>query len=131
MIPLCQAEGIGVIPWSPLARGMLAGTRTSLDDRQSTPRAEADTYAHELYKDPSGWDIVTAVQSVAEERGVSAAEVALAWLLSKPAVAAPIVGATKLSHLDAAVRAVGLELDPEEIERLEAPYRPQDVQGHS
>ena len=69
MIPLCEAEGIGVIPWSPLARGILAGTRTSLDDHQSTPRAEADTYAHEFYKDPSGWDIVTAVQSVAEERG--------------------------------------------------------------
>ena len=131
MIPLCEAEGIGVIPWSPLARGILAGTRTSLDDRQSTPRAEADTYAHELYKDPVGWDIVTAVKSVAEERGVSAAEVSLAWLLSKPAVAAPIVGATKLSHLDVAVRAVGLKLEPAEIERLEAPYRPQGVQGHS
>ncbi len=131
MIPLCEAEGIGVIPWSPLARGILAGTRTSLDDHQSTPRAEADTYAHEFYQDPSGWDIVTAVQSVAEERGVSAAEVSLAWLLSKPAVAAPIVGATKLSHLDAAVRAVGLQLESAEIERLEAPYRPQGVQGHS
>ena len=131
MIPLCAAQGIGVVPWSPLARGILAGTRASLDDRQSTPRAESDTIAHDLYKDPVSWDIVSAVQRVAVERGVSAAEVSLAWLLSKPAVAAPIVGATKLSHLDAAVRAVGLELEPAEVERLEAPYRPQQVQGHA
>ena len=131
MIPLCEAEGIGMVPWSPLARGMLAGTRTSLDDRESTGRAKADTYAHDLYNDPAGWDIVTAVQSVAGERGVSPAEVSLAWLLSKPAVAAPIVGATKLDHLDAAVRAVELKLEPGEIERLEAPYRPQEIQGHS
>ena len=131
MIPLCEAEGLGMIPWSPLARGILAGTRKSLDDRQSTERAKADTYAHALYKDPAGWDIVTAVQGVAEERGVSPAEVSLAWLLSKPAVAAPIVGATKVAHLDAAVRAVDLKLDPGEIERLEAPYRTQAVQGHS
>ncbi len=131
MMPLCEAEGIGMIPWSPLARGLLAGTRTSLDDRESTARAEADTYAHALYNDPAGWDIVQAVQSVAEDRGVTPAEVALAWLLSKPAVAAPIVGATKLGHLDAAVRAVDLKLEPGEIERLEAPYRTQEVQGHS
>ncbi len=131
MLPLCEEEGISAIPWSPLARGILAGTRTSLDDRRSTPRAEADTYAHALYKEPTGWDIVTAVQSVAEARGVSAAEVSLAWLLSKPAVAAPIVGATRLAHLDAAVRAVELKLEPEEIDRLEAPCRAQDIQGHS
>ena len=131
MLPLCEAEGISAIPWSPLARGILAGTRTSLDDRQSTPRAEADTYAHALYTEPTGWDVVTAVQSVAEERGASPAEVSLAWLLSKPAVAAPIVGATKLAHLDSAVRAVELRLEPAEIERMEAPYRPQAVQGHS
>ena len=131
MNPLCEAEGIGLVPWSPLARGLLAGARSSLEDRQATARAESDTYAHDLYEDPMGWEIVTAVQSVAGERGVSAAEVSLAWLLSKPAVAAPIVGATKLAHLDAAVRAVGLELEPAEVERLEAPYRPQPVQGHS
>jgi len=101
MMPLCEAEGIGMIPWSPLARGMLAGTRTSLDDRESTARARADTYAHDLYNDPAGWDIVTAVQSVAGERGVSPEEVSLAWLLSKPAVAAPIISATMLDHLDA------------------------------
>jgi aryl-alcohol dehydrogenase-like predicted oxidoreductase len=131
MMPLCEAEGVGMIPWSPLARGMLAGTRTSLDDREATARAKADTYGHDLYKEPTGWDIVIAVQSVAEERGVSPAEVSLAWLLSKPAVTAPIVGATKLAHLDAAVRAVDLKLDSSEIERLEARYQAQEVQGHS
>ncbi len=131
MMPLCEAEGVGMIPWSPLARGMLAGTRNSLEDRESTERAKADTYAHDLYKDPDGWDIVTAVRTVADERGVSPAEVSLAWLLSKPAVAAPIVGATKLDHLDAAIRAVDLELEIEEVERLQAPYRPQAIQGHT
>ena len=131
MIPLCEAEGIGVIPWSPLARGLLAGGRRSLDDRASTPRAESDTYAHDMYDDASAWDVVKAVGRVARERGVSPAEVSLAWLLSKPAVVAPIVGATRLAHLEAAVQAVELELEPSEIEHLEAPYRPQQVQGHS
>ncbi len=131
MIPLCEAEGIAVIPWSPLARGLLGGGRASLDDRESTTRAESDTYGHDMYNDPSGWDIMTAVRGVAAERGASPAEVSLAWLLSKPAVAAPIVGATKLAHLETAVHAVELELERSEIERLEAPYRPQHIQGHS
>ena len=107
---------------------MLAGTRKSLEDRESTERAKGDTYAHDLYNDPGGWDIV---QGVAEDRGVSPAEVSLAWLLSKPTVAAPIVGATNLDHLEAALRAVDLKLEPAEIERLEAPYRPPEIQGHS
>lgn len=131
MIPLCQAEGLAVIPWSPLARGLLAGSRTSLEDRSSTTRAESDEYGHMLYDEPSDWEIVKAVEGVAAARGVSAAEVSLAWLLSRPAVTAPIVGATKLSHLDAAIRAVDLSLTPDEIERLEAPYRPHPIRGHS
>ncbi len=131
MIPLCAKEGVGVIPWSPLARGLLAGGRASVDDRASTPRAATDEYSHTLYGDPSDWDVVQAVHAVAGERGVTPAEVSLAWLLSKPAVAAPIVGATKLPHLDAAIRAVDLVLSPEEIARLEAPYRPHPVRGHS
>lgn len=130
MIPLCQGEGVGVIPWSPLARGLLAGGRASLDDRASTTRAATDEYGHKLYGEPSDWDVVQAVQAVAEARGVSPAEVSLAWLLAKPAVAAPIVGATKLEHLDAAIRAVDLTLSAEEIARLEAPYRPHEVRGH-
>ncbi len=130
MIPLCEAEGVAVIPWSPLARGILAGARSSMEDRSSTTRAATDDYGHRLYGDDAEWEIVDAVRAVAEERGVTPAEVSLAWLLSKPAVAAPIVGVTKLPHLDAAIRAVELSLSPEEVERLEAPYRPQPVRGH-
>jgi aryl-alcohol dehydrogenase-like predicted oxidoreductase len=130
MIPLCSAEGIGVIPWSPLARGLLAGGRKALDDRASTKRAESDDYSPTLYNDPSDWGVVEATRRVAEKRGCSMSEVALAWLLSKSVVSAPIIGATKLSHLETAIRAVDLALSKEEIEQLEAPYRPHDVRGH-
>jgi 1-deoxyxylulose-5-phosphate synthase len=128
MIPLCVKEGIGVIPWSPLARGLLAGSRKSLDDRSSTTRAETDK-AHELYDDPSDWAVVEAVRKVASARNVSPAEVALAWLLAKPGVVAPIVGSTKIEHLDTAVRSVELSLSEEEMKSLEAPYRPHPVRG--
>jgi 1-deoxyxylulose-5-phosphate synthase len=131
MNPLCAAEGIGLLPWSPLARGYLAGARRSLDDRASTQRAKTDEYGHSLYTDPADWEIVEAAQAVAAERGVSPAEVALAWLLSKPAVTAPIVGTTKASHLDAAIQSVELDLSVEEISRLEAPYEPHPIAGHS
>ena len=130
MMPLCLDEGIGVIPWSPLARGILAGTRKSLEDHSSTVRAGSDTYGHDLYGGPGDWEIVEAVRATARERGVSPAEVSLAWLHSRPGVTAPIVGATKLEHLDAAVRSLDLKLEPEEMERLEAPYRPHEVRGH-
>ncbi|MGI8545979.1 MAG: aldo/keto reductase [Gemmatimonadaceae bacterium] len=130
MLPLCRAEGLAVIPWSPLARGLLAGARTSLEDRSSTTRAESDEYGHMLYNEPSDWEIIDAVNAVAAERGVTPAEVSLAWLLSRPGVTAPIVGATKLSHLDAAIRSIDLTLSSEEIARLEAPYRPHPVRGH-
>ncbi len=128
MIPLCVKEGIGVIPWSPLARGLLAGSRKSLDDRSSTTRAETDK-ANELYDDPSDWAVVEAVRKVASARNVSSAEVALAWLLAKPGVVAPIVGSTKIEHLDTAVRSVELSLSEEEMKSLEAPYRPHPVRG--
>lgn len=131
MNPLCAAEGIGLLPWSPLARGYLAGARRSLDDRASTQRAKTDEYGHSLYTNPADWEIVEAVQAVAAERGVTPAEVALAWLLSKPAVTAPIVGTTKASHLDAVIKSVELELSAEEISRLEAPYEPHPIAGHS
>ncbi|HEX6746349.1 MAG TPA: aldo/keto reductase [Longimicrobium sp.] len=130
MIPLCRAEDVAVIPWSPLARGLLAGGRASLDDRQSTARAASDAYGHGLYTDPNDWEIVEAVRGVAAERGITMAEVSLAWLLSKPYVTAPIVGATKLPHLDAAIRTVDVRLTEDEIARLEAPYRPHAVRGH-
>jgi aryl-alcohol dehydrogenase-like predicted oxidoreductase len=120
MIPLCLAEGLGVIPWSPLARGLLARGAAAL----------ADPYAGQLYDSPSDRDVVEANQRVAEARGVSPAEVALAWLLGRPGVAAPIVGATKPHHLDAAIRSLDLELTDEERASLEAPYQPHAVKGH-
>ena len=128
MMPLCETEGIGVIPWSPLARGMLAGTRKTLGD-SSTTRSESDGLDKILYDQPSDWDVVEAVKDVAKHRGIVPAQVALAWLLSKPAVTAPIIGATKPAHLDDAIEATALELTPEEIEALEAPYRPHGVKG--
>ncbi len=128
MMPLCEAEEIGVIPWSPLARGMLAGTRTTLGD-DSTPRSHSDVVDQILYDQPSDWEVVEAVKQVAAQRGDKPAQVALAWLLSKPAVAAPILGATKLAHLDDAIEAVEKQLSDEEIALLEAPYQPHPVKG--
>jgi aryl-alcohol dehydrogenase-like predicted oxidoreductase len=130
MLPLCRAEGVGVIPWSPLARGLLAGARRSLKDLESTTRSGSDGFAQYLYKEPSDWEVVEAVIEVARERDVEPAQIALAWLLSRPGVTAPIVGATKLTHLEAALAAVELELSEEEIARLEAPYQPHPVLGH-
>ncbi len=129
MLPLCAEEGVGVIPWSPLARGLLAGTRKSPDDLQSTKRAETDDFARKLYDHPSDATVMQTCQQVAAERGVPPAQVALAWLISKPVVTAPIIGATKLAHLDDALQAVELTLSGQEIERLEAPYQPHAVRG--
>ena len=128
MIPLCQDEGIGVVPWSPLARGMLAGTRRKLGD-SSTSRSSTDELDQKLYDQPSDWDVVEAVKRLADQRGEPPARIALAWLLSKPAVTAPIIGATKLKHLDDAVAAVDIDLTNEEITALEAPYRAHPVKG--
>jgi len=129
MIPLCREEGIGVLPWSPLARGLLAGARTSADDRQSTRRAASDDYAAKLYDHPSDWQVVEALQQVADRRATPPAQVALAWLLSKPAVTAPIVGATRIEHLQSAIAALDVQLKTEEIEALETPYQPHAVRG--
>ena len=131
MMPLCEAERVGVIPWSPLARGLLAGGRRSLDDDSSTTRASSDGFFRHLYDQPSDWDVVQAAAQVADQRGDPPAQVALAWLLSRPAVTAPIIGATKLEHLEVAIGAVDVELSPEEINQLEAPYRPHPVRGFS
>ncbi|HEX7580050.1 MAG TPA: aldo/keto reductase [Thermoanaerobaculia bacterium] len=129
MLPLCQAEGIAVIPWSPLARGLLAGTRVTPADKASTKRAESDDYTRLLYDHPNDGDVVDAVRQVAQARGLPPAQVALAWLLSQPAVTAPIVGATKLDHLESAIAAVDVELSPDDVAALEAPYRPHPVRG--
>ncbi|MEV4631108.1 aldo/keto reductase [Micromonospora sp. NPDC049523] len=129
MLPLCLDQGIGVIPWSPLARGVLAGTRSRGGERRTT-RAHSDTFADSLY-DESDFAVVDAVGRVADRRGLPPAQVALAWLLHQPAVTAPIVGATKPGHIEDAVAAVGLRLDDDERAALEAPYRPHPVRGHS
>jgi aryl-alcohol dehydrogenase-like predicted oxidoreductase len=129
MIPQCLDQGVGVLPWSPLARGFLAGTRTRSGERRTT-RSETDAFADELYGRPEDFDVVERVAEVAAERGVAPAQVALAWLLHKPGVTAPIVGATRLGHLDDALAAAELALSDEEVARLEAPYRPHPVLGH-
>lgn len=128
MLPLCAEQGIAVIPWSPLARGMLAGTRTKLGD-SSTTRSSSDGLDQILYDEPSDWDVVDAVKSVAAQRGEPPARVALAWLLSKSVVTAPIVGATKPSHLEDAIAATELTLSDAEIAALEKPYRAHPVKG--
>ena len=130
MIPQCSDQGVGVLPWSPLARGWLAGTRTREGERRTT-RAGTDPFGDRLYGAPEDFDVIELVAEVAAERGVAPAQVALAWLLHKAGVAAPIVGATKLSHLEDALAAEQLTLSPEEIARLEEPYRPHPVLGHS
>ena len=129
MIPLCIDQGVGVIPWSPLARGMLAGNRTREGEKRTT-RSETDAFADFLYDQPTDFDVVDRVAEVARERDVAPAQVALAWLLQKPGVTAPIIGATKLGHLEDAIAAEQLRLTDDEIARLEEPYVPHPVAGH-
>ena len=126
MLPLCLAEGLGVIPWSPQARGRLARAE-DLD----TARDKSDDYTRKLYDQPSDSDVVAANRAVAKARGVSPAVTALAWLLSRPAVTAPIIGATKPGHLETAVEAVNFILEEAEVRALQAPYKPHAVKGHS
>lgn len=127
MMPLCVAEGIGVIPWSPLARGRLA--RTTPSPVEGTTRADTDQYAVELYDTPSDNEVINATRKVASDIGVPPAHIALAWLLSKPAVAAPIIGATKIEHLETAVAALDVKISDQQMKDLEAPYRPHAIKG--
>jgi aryl-alcohol dehydrogenase-like predicted oxidoreductase len=129
MIPLCLDQGVGVIPWSPLARGVLAGTRTRDGERRTT-RSSTDPFTDYLYEQPTDFDVVEAAAQVADARGLPPAQVALAWLLAKSGVTAPIVGATKLKHLEDALAAAELELSADEIAALEKPYVPHPVLGH-
>jgi len=129
MLPLCLDQGVGLVPWSPLARGLLTGSRDR-DGTRRTVRAGSDSYAGELYID-ADFDVVDAVRAVAGERGLPMAQIALAWLLSRPGVTAPIVGATKVDHLVDAVAAADVSLTDDEVRRLEEPYRPHPVRGHS
>ncbi len=129
MIPQCIDQGVGVIPWSPLARGMLAGNRTRAGEKQ-TKRAQTDAFGDSLYTPEVDFDVVERADEVASERGVPTAAVALAWLLHRPGVTAPIIGATKLSHLEDALAAQQLALSAEEMQRLEELYRPHAIAGH-
>ncbi|WNB86558.1 aldo/keto reductase [Cellulomonas sp. ATA003] len=125
MLPLCADEGIGVIPWSPLARG-----RLTRDWQASTARSETDEFGKTLYStEGNDAEIAAAVAAVATDRGIPRAQVALAWVLQVPAVTAPIIGASKASHLDDAVAALEIDLTGEEVERLESPYQPHPVAG--
>jgi aryl-alcohol dehydrogenase-like predicted oxidoreductase len=128
MIPLCRDQGVALIPWSPLARGFLCGNRTPAKGGE-TNRAKTDTWAHDAYYLESDFEVVRAVQAVAEELGVSAAQVAMAWVLNKPFVTTALVGATKMHHLEEAVAAASIKLAPDQIARLEAHYQPHAVAG--
>jgi 1-deoxyxylulose-5-phosphate synthase len=128
MIPLCLDQGVGVIPFSPLARGVLAGTRDR-DGERHTARANNDRLVDSRYGG-SDFDVVDVVRAIAAERGLTPAQIALAWMLGKPGVNAPIVGATKLLHLEDAIASVEVKLSDEEVARLEAPYQPHRIIGH-
>lgn len=135
MLPLCLEEGIGVIPWSPLARGFLAGNRAAphaagTDHGAATTRAKTDTIAHGYYGDEADLGVVAAVERVAKRHGVPMARVAYAWVASRPGITAPIVGISKLHQFDDAVAALDLKLTDDDVADLEAPYRPKPVTGH-
>ena len=129
MIPQCIDQGVGIIPWSPLARGVLAGNRSRTGEKRTT-RSGTDDFTDYLYNQPTDFDVVERVAEVAEGRGVPAAQVALAWILQRPGITAPIIGATKPHHLTDALAAEQLELSADEVARLEEPYVPHPVLGH-
>ena len=129
MIPLCIDQGVALIPWSPLARGFLTGTRKR--DGGSTARSEVDTFAKDMYYSEDDFQVADTVAEVAKKRGVSAAQVALAWVLQAPGVTSPIVGATKTQQLKDLIGAIDLKLSAEEVAALEKPYKPHGVLGHA
>jgi 1-deoxyxylulose-5-phosphate synthase len=128
MIPLCLDQGVGVIPYSPLARGLLGGNRQR-GERQQTVRAGNDPLADQFYEQ-ADFDVVDTVRAIAAGHGLSMAQIALAWLLGKPGVSAPVIGATRLAHLAEAVAAVGITLSEDTVAQLEKPYRPHRILGH-
>ena len=130
MNPFCIDQGIGLIPWSPLARGFLAGNRTR-DKSGQTARAKSDDFAHEMYFQETDFDVLDRVVELAEKRGVTSAQISLAWMLHKPGITSPIIGASKMQHLEELVAAADIELSGEEIAYLEEPYQPHPVLGHS
>ncbi len=130
MMPLCRDEGIAVTPWSPLARGFVAGNRRPEDFGDSI-RAKTDEYGQRMYYQPSDFKVVEQLSGIAKKRGLPNAQVALAWLLAQPGVTAPIVGVSKLEHLDDAIAALDVKLDAAELKALAEPYQPHPVLGHS
>jgi 1-deoxyxylulose-5-phosphate synthase len=130
MIPLCRDQGIAVIPWSPLARGFLAGNRTP-DKGGETARSKSDDFAHRMYYQDNDFTTLERVQKVAADHGKSPAQIALAWILHKPGVTAPIIGASKMYQLDEAIAALDIHLTDDEMAFLEAPYQSHPVLGHS
>jgi aryl-alcohol dehydrogenase (NADP+) len=131
MNPLCVDMGVGLIPWSPLARGFLAGNRKRGSEEAPTKRAKTDDFAHHMYYQPEDFDVVDRVVAIAEGRDVTPAQIALAWLLHQPGVTAPIIGASKMRHLEEAAAAVEIALSDEEIAQIEEPYVPHGILGHS
>ena len=138
MNPLCIDQGVGLIPWSPLARGFLSGNRSKTDiakektdETSATKRAQTDAFSHQLYYADSDFEIVERLKIVAEKKQVKPAQLALAWILAKPGVSAPIIGASKMYQLEEAVAATTIQLSEEEIKTLEELYQPHRILGHS
>ena len=130
MNPFCRTEGVALIPWSPLARGFLAGNRTR-DKGGETIRSKSDGFAHHMYYHDNDFETLDRVIELAKKRGVSNAQIALAWMLHKPGITSPIIGASKMPHLDEAIAGMDIQLSAEEMEFLEAPYVPHPIFGHS
>jgi len=129
MNPLCRDQGIALIPWSPLARGFLAGNRNRTAGE--TARSKSDEYAHQMYYQDDDFAVVERLTEIARARGVSNVQVSLAWILSKPGITSPIIGASKPHHLDEALSALSVKLSDVEVKKLEEPYRPHRILGHS
>jgi aryl-alcohol dehydrogenase (NADP+) len=129
MIPLCIDQGIGLIPWSPMARGFFAGNRKR-EGGGETIRAKSDPFADRLYFREEDFSVADRAWEIAREHNVTGSQIALAWMLSKPHITAPIIGASKMEHLDQAIAALEIKLSPEEIKRLEELYQPHPVLGH-
>lgn len=130
MIPLCRDQKVGLIPWSPLARGFLAGNRSKKDGGE-TIRAKTDDYAKQLYYQDDDFVVADRLSQIARQHGVPSMQIALAWLLSKPEITAPIIGASKMHHLDEAINALSVRLSEDEVTQLEEPYKPHRILGHS
>lgn len=130
MIPLCLDQGVGLIPWSPMARGFFAKNRTRGGGGE-TARAKSDPFANQLYFREEDFVVAERANEIAEARGASGSQIALAWLLNKPHVTSPIIGATKMDHLEQAIAALEIQLSEDEVKQLEEPYKPHPIRGHS